>query len=112
MRKSIMKNVLLLGSATALKSLKIFHTILLPALIVLSFSACSYDLAQDLNEPLHVALFIDKDTMAVYLNNTKLADTVLFSPGAAKNFFITAPWEYKNSAKVLVSNFKISAFRN
>jgi hypothetical protein len=43
MRKSIMNNVLLLGSATGLKSLKIFHTILLPALIVLSFSACSND---------------------------------------------------------------------
>ncbi|UUF12453.1 MULTISPECIES: hypothetical protein [Flavobacterium] len=76
------------------------------------FVNTTYDLAQDLNQPLHVALFIDKDTMTVYLNNTKLADTVLFSPGAAKNFFITAPWQYKNEAKVLVSNFKISAFRN
>ncbi|WP_338839735.1 hypothetical protein [Flavobacterium ginsenosidimutans] len=76
------------------------------------FVNTTYDLAQDLNQPLHVALTIDGDTMAVYLNNTKLADTVLFSLGAAKNFFITAPWEYKNDAKVLVSNFKISAFRN
>jgi hypothetical protein len=50
--------------------------------------------------------------MAVYLNNTKLTDTVLFSLGADKNFFTTAPWEYKNEAKVLVSNFKISSFRN
>lgn len=32
-----------------------------------------------------------------------------FSPVAAKNFFIAAPWEYKMA---LWSNFKISAFRN
>ncbi|MBE5321899.1 hypothetical protein IM793_22275 [Pedobacter sp. MR2016-19] len=50
--------------------------------------------------------------MAVYLNNIKLADTVLFSPAAAKNFYITAPWEYANDAGGLVSNFKVSGFKN
>jgi len=76
------------------------------------FATATYDLAAGLNQVLHIALAIDGEKMAVYLNSTKLADTVLFSPTAAKNFYITAPWEYKNGAKVLVSNFRIAGFAN
>jgi hypothetical protein len=47
----------------------------------------------------------------LYLNKVKLADIVLFSPTATKNFYITAPWEYANGSGVLVSNFKVSGFR-
>lgn len=43
MRTSIMSSKLLQGAATARKSLKIFTTILLPALLVWSFYACSND---------------------------------------------------------------------
>jgi len=75
------------------------------------FVNTTFDLAPWLNRPLHVVLSVNGERMAVYLNNVKLADTVLFSPTAAKNFYISAPWEYANDAKVLVSNFKVSGFR-
>jgi len=75
------------------------------------FVNTTFDLEPWLNRPLHVVLSIDGERMAVYLNKVKLADTVLFSPTAAKNFYITAPWEYANGAGVLVSNFKVSGFR-
>ncbi|QDW24683.1 hypothetical protein [Pedobacter sp. KBS0701] len=75
------------------------------------FVNTTFDLAPWLNRPLHVVLSVEGERMAVYLNNVKLADTILFSPAAAKNFYISAPWEYANDAGVLVSNFKVSGFR-
>jgi len=75
------------------------------------FANTTFDLEPWLNRPLHVVLSVDGERMAVYLNKVKLADTVLFMPTAAKNFYIAAPWEYANGAGILVSNFKVSAFR-
>ncbi|MEH3112482.1 hypothetical protein [Pedobacter terrae] len=75
------------------------------------FVSTTFDLAPWLYRPLHVVLSVNGEEMAVYLNNVKLADTVLFSPTAAKNFYISAPWEYANGAKVLVSNFQVAGFR-
>lgn len=75
------------------------------------FVGTTFDLAPWLDRPLHVVLSVNGEQMAVYLNNVKLADTVLFSPTAAKNFYISAPWEYANDAKVLVSNFQVSGFK-
>ncbi len=75
------------------------------------FVSTTFDLEPWLNRPLHVVLAVDGDRMAVYLHNVKLADTILFSPAAAKNFYISAPWEYANEAKVLVSNFEVSGFK-
>jgi len=74
------------------------------------FVNTTFDLEPWINRPLHIVLSVDGEQMAVYLNNIELADTVLFSPAAAKNFYITAPWEYANDAGVLVSNFKVSGF--
>lgn len=75
------------------------------------FVNTTFDLETWLNRPLQVVLSVDGERMAVYLNQVKLADTVLFMPTAAKNFYIAAPWEYANGAGVLVSNFKVSGFR-
>ncbi|SDF79603.1 hypothetical protein SAMN05421827_101578 [Pedobacter terrae] len=75
------------------------------------FVGTTFDLAPWLDRPLHVVLSVNGEQMAVYLNNIKLADTVLFSPGAAKNFYISAPWQYDNGAKVLVSNFQVAGFK-
>jgi hypothetical protein len=75
------------------------------------FVNTTFDLAPLLNRPLHVVLSVDGEQMAVYLNNIKLAHTVLFTSTAAKNFYISAPWEYANDAGILVSNFKVSGFR-
>lgn len=76
------------------------------------FASTTYGLAAGLNRPLHIALAVNGETMAVYLDGTKVADTILFSSGAAKNFYITAPWEYKNGASASVSNFRISVLEN
>jgi len=67
-----------------------------------------FDLQPWVNRPLHIVLSVDGERMAVYLNDVKLADEVLFSPAVAKNFYITAPWRYSNDSAVLVSNFKVS----
>lgn len=71
----------------------------------------TFDLNTDLNRPLHVSLTVEGERMAVYLNKTKLADTDIFSPSDAKNFYITAPWEYANGARVLISNLRIATFK-
>ncbi|WP_343657991.1 hypothetical protein [Chryseobacterium sp.] len=71
-----------------------------------------FDLQQWANSPLHIVLSVDGERMAVYLNDVELADEVLFSPTVAKNFYIAAPWRYANDSGVLVSNFKVSGFRN
>ncbi|MGN8055379.1 hypothetical protein ACTJKN_03840 [Pedobacter sp. 22163] len=75
------------------------------------FVNATFDLKPWLNRPLHVVLSVDGEQVAVYLNQVRLADTVLFMPAAAKNFYIAAPWEYANGAGVLVGNFKVSGFR-
>jgi len=75
------------------------------------FVNTTFDLEPWLNRPLRVILTVDGERMAIYLNQVELADTVLFMPTAAKNFYIAAPWEYANGAGVLVSNFKVSGFR-
>ncbi|OMP78205.1 hypothetical protein BW716_15630 [[Flexibacter] sp. ATCC 35208] len=70
----------------------------------------TFDLAGYLNRPLRIALFVDGQRMAVYLDGKKIQDGIFFNPSAAKNFYITAPWMYENGAKVLVSNIKIYGF--
>jgi hypothetical protein len=75
------------------------------------FVGTTFDLEPWLDRPLHVVLSVNGDRMAVYLNNMKLADTILFSPSSAKNFYISAPWQYANDAKVLVSNFQVAGFK-
>ncbi|MFD2287850.1 hypothetical protein GJU39_06710 [Pedobacter petrophilus] len=67
-----------------------------------------FDLSATANRPLHVKLVVSGNQMAVYLDNTKLADTMLFQPQAARYFYISGPFETKQDAKVYVSNFKIA----
>ncbi|WP_449398972.1 hypothetical protein [Chryseobacterium wanjuense] len=75
------------------------------------FVNTTFDLEPWINRPLHIVLSVNGERMAVYLNDVKLADTVLLSPTVAKNFYITAPWRYANDSGVLVSNFKVSVFK-
>ncbi|ROH97704.1 hypothetical protein [Chryseobacterium daecheongense] len=75
------------------------------------FVNTTFDLEPWINRPLHIVLSVNGERMAVYLNDVKLADAVLFSPTEAKNFYITAPWRYANDSGVLVSNFKVSGFK-
>ncbi len=70
----------------------------------------TFDLEPYLNRMLHISLEVKGERMTVYLNNRKLADGIFFTPSAAKNFYLSAPWEYHNGAKVFLGNLKISGF--
>jgi hypothetical protein len=76
------------------------------------FDSATYGLPARGHYPMHIASAVNGETMTVYVDGTKVADTILFSSGVAKNFYITAPWEYKNGASASVSNFRIAGFRN
>ncbi len=67
-----------------------------------------FDLSATANRPLHVRLVVSGNQMAVYLDDTKLADTMLFQPQAARYFYISGPFTSKPGAQVYVSNFKIA----
>lgn len=71
----------------------------------------NFDLDRFANQKMHVSINVDGDRMVVYLDKTKLADTQLFLPASPKNFYLSAPSQYKNDAKILVSNFKIATFK-
>ena len=75
------------------------------------FINTTFNLKPWVNRPLHIVVSISGERMAVYINDVKLADEVLFSPTAAKNFYISAPWRYAYDSTVLVSNFKVSGFK-
>ncbi|MDN3580593.1 hypothetical protein [Mucilaginibacter flavus] len=70
-----------------------------------------FDLTAYANRPMHISMNVDGDRMAVYIDKTKIADTQLFLPTTAKNFFISGPMQYHNGAKALVSNFRIMGFK-
>ncbi|WP_294330536.1 hypothetical protein [uncultured Chryseobacterium sp.] len=70
----------------------------------------TFDLEPYLNKILHISLEVQGERMTVYLGNRKLADGTFFAPSAAKNFYLSAPWEYHNGAKVFLGNIKISGF--
>ncbi|OKS89205.1 hypothetical protein [Mucilaginibacter polytrichastri] len=72
----------------------------------------TFDLSTDANRPMHVSIVVDGDRMVVYLDKTKMADTQLFTPTDAKNFYISGPIQYKNGSKILISNLKIAKFKN
>lgn len=70
-----------------------------------------FDLTAYANRPMHISMEVDGDRMAIYLDKTKLADTQMFLPTSAKNFYISGPMQYHNGAKALVSNFRIMGFK-
>lgn len=72
----------------------------------------TFDLSTDENRPMHVSITVDGERMVVYLDKTKMADTFLFMPTDAKNFYISGPMQYKNGSKVLISNLRIARFKN
>ncbi|HEK20831.1 hypothetical protein [Mucilaginibacter sp.] len=66
----------------------------------------TFDLASTTNKPVHVKLVVNGTQMAVYLDDTKLAETELFTPKAAKYFYFSGPWQYDKGSKLFISNFK------
>lgn len=68
----------------------------------------TFDLSATANRPLHVKLVVNGEQMAVYLDDNKLADTVLFPAKAVKYFYFSGPWEYEHGSQLFISNFKAS----
>lgn len=67
-----------------------------------------FDLTRFANDKLHVSISVDNEQMRVYLDKTKVLDTKMFKEGVRKYFFISAPLDTKNDAKVYVSNIVIA----
>ena len=68
-----------------------------------------FDLSATANRPLHVKLVVRGNQMTVYLDNTKLADTILFQPQAARYFYISGPNKSEHGARLFISNFSITS---
>ncbi|PWK74207.1 hypothetical protein LX99_04008 [Mucilaginibacter oryzae] len=71
----------------------------------------NFDLTTFTNRKMHVSIVVDGERMVVYLDQTKLADTIAFLPTTAKNLYISGPMQYQNGAKAMVSNFVIKGFK-
>lgn len=69
-----------------------------------------FDLSATANRPLHVKLAASGNQMAVYLDDTKLADTMLFQSQAVRCFYISGPIKSEHGARLFISNFKIQGF--
>lgn len=75
------------------------------------YSNATFDLNPYANRKMHVAVNVDGERMAVYLDQTKLADTELFLANSPKNFYFSAPMTYHNGSRLLVGNFTIATFK-
>ncbi|MBV8252095.1 MAG: hypothetical protein JO154_05760 [Chitinophaga sp.] len=67
-----------------------------------------FDLTRFANDKLHVSISVENDHMRVYLDKTKVLDSKMFKDDVRKYFFISAPLDTKNDAKVYVSNIVIA----
>lgn len=63
------------------------------------------------NRPMHVAIDVDGDTMRVYIDHTKIADTKLFLGNRAKYFFISSGVNSQHGAALVIGNFRIDGFK-
>lgn len=70
--------------------------------------AFDFEYAPYANRIMHVSIAVDGNTMQVYLDRTKIADSMLFRDNPAKYFFISAPINMDNGANVLFGNFRIA----
>ncbi|MEC5145225.1 hypothetical protein [Chitinophaga sp. 212800010-3] len=72
------------------------------------YISTEYDLTRYANDKLHVSIAVNGDQMKVYLDKTKVLDTKMFKQDVRKYFFISAPIDTKNDAKVYVTNVVIA----
>lgn len=73
------------------------------------YHSFDYDYKPHTNRLMHVSIAVDGNTMQVYLDRTKIADSQLFRDNPAKYFFISAPINLDNGANVLFGNFRIGS---
>ncbi len=64
------------------------------------------------NQVMHVSIAVDGENEQVYLDKTKISDTKMFNPNRIKYFYISAPIQSQNGAKILFGNYKMKACHN
>ncbi|MGI4750229.1 MAG: hypothetical protein ACRYFB_06325 [Janthinobacterium lividum] len=67
------------------------------------------DLEGFANQVMHISIAVDGENEQVYLDKTKISDTKMFIPNRIKYFYLSAPLQSKNGAKVLFGNYKMKA---
>jgi len=70
-------------------------------------ASTKFDLSSTANRALHVKLVVNGNQMTVYLDGTKLAETILFQSGAARYFYISGPIKSERDARLFISNVSI-----
>jgi len=73
------------------------------------YHAFDFDYTPYANRIMHVSIAVEGDSMKVYLDRTKIADSQLFRSNPAKYFFISAPIYMENGANVLFGNFRVAS---
>lgn len=73
------------------------------------YHAFDFDYRPYANRVLRVSIAVEGDTMKVYLDKNKIADSQLFRSNPAKYFFISAPINMDNGSNVLLGNFRIAS---
>ncbi|NIG55495.1 hypothetical protein [Chitinophaga sp. Cy-1792] len=72
------------------------------------YISTEYDLSKYANDKVHVSIAIDHAQMKVYLDKTKILDSKMFKDDVRKYFFVSAPLNAENDAKVYISNVVIA----
>lgn len=73
------------------------------------YHSFDFDYRPYANRVMHVSIAVEGNMMQIYLDRTKIADAQLFRDNPAKYFFISAPINLNNGAKILFGNFRIAS---
>ncbi len=76
------------------------------------YQALNYDLETYANRVMHIAIEVHQDQVKIFLDGNKIADTKLFNREKAKHFFISSPLRQNHNSTTLISNFKISIYKD
>ena len=68
----------------------------------------SFPFANYANGLLHVAMAVEGQNLRVYVNKSKVLDTRMLRTDLPKFFYLSAPFDYDNQAKVYFGNFVMS----
>lgn len=73
------------------------------------YHSFDFDYRPYANRPMRVSIAVEGDSMKVYLDRNKIADSQLFRNNHTKYFFISAPIRIRNGANILFGNFRIGS---
>lgn len=75
------------------------------------YNAGQFDLTPYAMQVMHVALTAHENQLSVYLAKAKIFDAAAFNNNPFKYFFISAPLQSKNGAKIAIGNICIRGFK-